>query len=243
MKLVKSLGVLLTVVTLAVSIPVKVYASSNSSIWIGDSRGVGLSQTVVTDDYEFIAKCGMSYSWFNYDAIPRLQSYLNSNPNRTVVINMGVNDCANICCGGNSTVNKYIEDINKLIKKYPSTHFYYLSTNPVDGDYPSSYSSTGYIDKDELNDIINEFNALMKNRCNATYIDCNSYLMEEGFSTFDGIHYTSETYQDIYNYTERYINLDYVRCYYELCKDRPQRFNKWGWVWCKPFCEWMSKSL
>ena len=41
----------------------------------------------------------------------------------------------------------------------------------------------------------------MKNELkNVTYLDSNSYLKRNGFSTVDGIHYTKDTYQKISNF-------------------------------------------
>lgn len=180
-------------------LPTKANASEITRIWIGDSRTVGLEQINTNPVDKFIAKGGMSYSWFNKEAIPELRNIINENS--IVFINMGVNDCANEAVGGGtSNVEKYIETINNLIKEYPKTRFIYISVNPVDGDYPSDYSETGYIDKDKLNDSINKFNRNIKENCNIEFIDTNTFLKQEGFSTIDGIHYNTETTETIYNY-------------------------------------------
>ena len=47
------------------------------------------------------------------------------------------------------SIHEYIKDINSLIEEYPNAKFYYLSINPVNGNYPSKYMPNGYIDKDE----------------------------------------------------------------------------------------------
>ena len=236
--------ILVLAVVLSVFVPVKtVQAKACKTVWVGDSRAVGLKKTVKTKSCKFIAKGGMSYRWFKETAIPKLKKTLKKNPDRDVVINMGVNDCANILVGGVETSGKYIKDINKLVKKYPDTRFYFLSVNPVDGNYPTSYNKKGYLSAKELNKKINKFNKTIKKKCKASYIDCSSHLKDKGFSTIDGIHYTAKTYQEIYDYTMEYIDSDYEVIYDELCEIRWERLNKWGWVWCKPFCKWLQESL
>ena len=40
------------------------------------------------------------------------------------------------------------------------------------------------------------------------YLDTNSYLQDDtGFQTVDEIHYTKETYKDIYNYIETELSI------------------------------------
>lgn len=178
---------------------VTAYASDSNRIWVGDSRSVGLSMNVKSND-KYIAKTGMGYDWFIKTALKELSKKLDKNPDQTVIINMGINDCTNYWLGGEDKVFKYVEKVNEFIEKYPDTKFYYLSVNPVNKNYPSKYSKTGYIDKDELNDIIIEFNDTIKSECNAVYLDSNTYLIENGFNTVDGIHYDKDTYVDIYDY-------------------------------------------
>jgi len=39
---------------------------------------------------------------------------------------------------------------------------------------------------------------------NIDYIDTYSYLIAEGFNTVDGLHYTADTYKNIYEYAMKY---------------------------------------
>lgn len=186
-------------------VPIKANASEKNRIWIGDSRTVALEQIINNPIDKFIAKGGMSLSWFENTAIPELKKNINNNS--IVFINMGVNDCANEAVGGNSSyTERYIELVNNLIIEYPNVEFYYISVNPVDGDYPSDYSETGYIDKNKLNNAINKFNENIKEKCNAKYIDTNTYLYKINFQTTDGIHYDSNITNKIYDYCLEEIN-------------------------------------
>ena len=67
---------------------------------------------------------------------------------------------------------------------------YFVSVNPTDGNY------------EYLNTNINNFNQSLKQGLisDIKYIDSNSHLKSVGFKTTDGLHYTNETYQEIYNY-------------------------------------------
>ena len=73
-----------------------------------------------------------------------------------------------------------------------------MLVNPVDEEQ-ETYS--GYHIK---NDDIDYFNQEIIDRLdeNVIVIDTNSYLNAIGFETQDGLHYTEETYENIYNYTK-----------------------------------------
>ena len=64
---------------------------------------------------------------------------------------------------------------------------YIVSVNPVE------YHK--YI----TNDMISSFNKEISMIPNTHYIDTYSCLMNGGFSTVDGLHYTKDTYKKIYN--------------------------------------------
>ena len=204
MKKITSMILALILLLTPLSVSAKEDTPEFNRIFIGDSRTVGISLAINTQYDTYIAKVGMSYNWFKTTALPALKKTLNKN-NNVVYINMGVNDCANATAGGTLHINDYIEDINNLIKEYPDTEFYYISVNPVDGNYPSSYAKGGYIDKDKLNNEIEEFNNQIKSSCNATYIDTSTYLKDTGFKTSDGIHFTSATNKEIYNYSINFV--------------------------------------
>ena len=61
----------------------------------------------------------------------------------------------------------------------------------------------------EINAEIDDFNEMLKNsEAINFYLDTNSYLQNDtGFQTADEIHYTKETYKDIYNYIETELSI------------------------------------
>lgn len=142
--------------------------------WVGDSRTVGLSRYVAIDN---VAKVGAGIGLFrnNYDQICQIR-------NKTVIINLGVND---LDSGAylrlyNSLPDEFLDN-NKVI---------FLSVNPCDCGY--SY----------LNSRIEAFNNAMRDGLDSriTFLDSYTYLMWNGYGTTDGLHYTSNTYIDIYNF-------------------------------------------
>lgn len=150
--------------------------------WVGDSRTVGLG-IVKGISSKCIAKVGEGYSWFISSAEATLKKKLKADPDATVVFNFGVNDINNI--------SKYISRYRKLMAAYPKAHFYFLSVNPIDSKYTAGYVS---------NSKIKAFNKKLKAAFPQNYIDTYTFLVNDGFSTVDGLHYTTSTYKLIYNY-------------------------------------------
>lgn len=150
-------------------------------VFVGDSRTVGMGNAIGGSDNAYIAKVGSGYSWFSSTAINQIMNY--AGPGTSLVINFGVNDLSN--------ASKYIELINSYIDEWEAAGItvYYASVNPV-----GSTTVT--------NDEIASFNATMKAGLDSrvNWIDSYSYLMSNGYSTSDGLHYTNSTYQAIYNY-------------------------------------------
>ena len=142
--------------------------------WVGDSRTVGLSKYVPID---CVAKVGAGISLFrnNYDQIFQIR-------NKTVIINLGVNDLDSAA---------YLRLYNGLPDEFlDNNKVLFLSVNPCDCGY--SY----------LNSKIDSFNNAMKDGLDSriTFLDSNSFLKWNGYGTTDGLHYTSTTYVDIYNF-------------------------------------------
>lgn len=142
--------------------------------WVGDSRTVGLSYSVAIDN---IAKVGAGIGLFrnNYDQICQIR-------NKTVIINLGVND---LDSGAylrlyNSLPDEFLDN-NKVIV---------MSVNPCSGGY--AY----------LNSRIEAFNNALRDGLDSriTFLDSYTYLVWNGYGTTDGLHYTANTYIDIYNF-------------------------------------------
>lgn len=157
-------------------------------IFVGDSRMVGMKMSRPSANTKYVAKVGEGYSWLKKTGGVTLQYYLKVNPRVKVVLALGVNDLGNI--------NSYISYYKSLIKKYPKTEFYILSVNPVEENAGKRYS--GYVKNSE----IRSFNKKLQKTFSSRYVDAFTYMWEKenGYETFDGLHYNPEVYQDLYEY-------------------------------------------
>ena len=164
---------------------------SGSYLIVGDSRTVGMNLAVSSSEVKFIGKVSMGYNWLNSTAGPQVRGYLAGNQKLKVVFAFGINDLGNI--------NSYISYYETLQKEFPSVKFYYMSVNPVNESLASAY---GYRVK---NAAIKTFNIKLKTAFGSRYINTYSYLTKNGFSTADGIHYVSSTYQKLYQYLMKKI--------------------------------------
>ena len=165
--------------------------NGGTTIFIGDSRTVGLCQSVSlsADENCDIAKSSMGYSWFVDTAIPELKKKLTSSSSDTVVITMGTNDL-----WSSSAPSNYASAYSDLLKSYPNLNLVIVSVNPIND---SLASSNGYQVTNQ--DVIN-FNTKLKAALpsGAKYCDVYSKIIND-YGTSDGIHYDSSTYQKIYN--------------------------------------------
>ncbi|MDO4475986.1 MAG: SGNH/GDSL hydrolase family protein, partial [Lachnospiraceae bacterium] len=156
---------------------------SRRAIFVGDSRTVGLWHAI--DDYGdeciYIGESGEGYDWFIETGLDRMEDAISDNPGVPVIFNLGVNDCENI--------SNYIAVYQDLIAAQPDTHFYIMSVNPVTEDSVNVPNS----------DVI-QFNEVMQDVFADRYIDTYRQMLEYGFVSPDGIHYSQATYRDIHNY-------------------------------------------
>jgi len=130
----------------------------------------------------WVGAVGKGRDWFvNYGSI-QADPYITAGTK--VVINLGVNDTRQ--------VDKYIEDMNKICQTWidRGASVYYLSVNPLD------YSK--YVN----NDNIVAFNSTLSAGLipDIKWIDSYSYLINNGYTTVDGIHYNHATSKAIYNF-------------------------------------------
>ena len=143
-------------------------------LFVGDSRTVGLDACV--SGISSKAKVGAKV-----DYLQSILSDVTKTRKKNVIFNFGVNDLGNI--------NKYITVYKSLPKDFiKNNNVIIMSVNPTDG---SKYGS--------WNTDIDKFNAKMKKNLpsGVKYLDTNSTLKKEGFSTRDGIHYKEVTYKRI----------------------------------------------
>ncbi len=150
-------------------------------IFVGDSRTVGMGQAVGSNNDIWSCKSSVGLNWMKSTGIPNVNSQITSGS--AVVILMGVNDLYQI--------NNYIEYMNSLASTVNGRggKLYFVSVNPTSKS------------KDYLNTDIDSFNAKMRQGMSSSikYIDTNSYLKANGFSSEDGLHYSANTYKSIYN--------------------------------------------
>ena len=157
-------------------------------ILIGDSRTVGMEQAVNHPEYIWSAKVAQGYQWMKDTGVPMIESQIQEKT--AVIIWMGVNDTYNI--------HKYISYFNEKaeIWQEKGADTYIVSVGPVE------YSQ--YLDNSE----IENFNQMLSdNLRTATYIDLYSEMRTNGYETVDGVHYTEDTYQEIFNILKERINL------------------------------------
>ena len=86
---------------------------------------------------------------------------------------------------------KYAAFINEEIKDLPkNVHISWASVNPTNGSY------------ERMTDRIERFNDSIRDDLvdSIGYIDSYTYLMENGYSSFDGLHYGKETNCKIHDY-------------------------------------------
>ena len=176
------------------------------TLWIGDFRLKQLQNIYAaaqqTAEYQYLVEDLAEYSWFATNAV--LQIPTMSLDKANVVVALGFNDCVYSCVWDTFNIEliakQYATVINDLIKEYPTFNFYVCSINPIDAGYPFAESATGVIQQKQLTDKIKLFNKTIKSDCTATYVDSNTYLMDTGFASRDGIRYNSDTCSILHNY-------------------------------------------
>lgn len=163
-------------------------SSESNVILVGDSRFRGMCDSVKLDsNTDCIAEVGKGYNWLiSSSVVSQLDELIKTNPSSYVVINLGVNDLGN--------VNSYAKYYNKLINSYSKIKLVVISVNPIEDDKASSY---GYSVKNEN---VTSFNSTIKSLINSNISYCDTYSkIKNNFETTDGIHYTTNTYNNIYN--------------------------------------------
>lgn len=168
-------------------------------IFIGDCRTSGLDKLYgdSKDVVYFISTEKADYSWFKDVAIPAAQAIMDKNvyTKYRIVINLGLFDCDN--------VDKYATLFKDLGSDKWSKHkLYIISLNPVDEAQmdASKIYSRNTIDTAK----IKEFNQLMSDNLvdaptNVKYVNTNGSIINNGFTTTDGINYVDKTLKYYYS--------------------------------------------
>lgn len=167
-------------------------------ILIGDSRFRGMCDSVTLDDNtNCVAEVGKGYNWLvSNSVVSQIDELIKANPNSYVVINLGVNDFNDY---GNAS--SYANYYNNLTGKYPDIKLIVVSVNPIDDGVASKY---GYTAK---NSGVVTFNNKIKPLLNSKISYCDTYSkIKSNFKTSDGIHYTADTYSNIYKEIKMCLN-------------------------------------
>ena len=180
--------------------PTQPPASDGVRVWMGDSRFVGIQKTVDTDPEkdEFISGWGQGYNWMVYTAFPAFDALVARKHVDMVFWSLGANDITNEPSDQNFAIaEKYIEQIKKLMEKYPDITFYLLSYGPVG---PEGMDPNNIPDCDAYNQALRIFTNYIFSHTDMKYIDQGEYIERTGFKVTDGCHYDAATNKRAYEY-------------------------------------------
>lgn len=165
-------------------------SKSPNVFMLGDSRFVGMKSYDSDDNHFYYAKVGEGYNYFK-KTWNTVKNYVTDGD--YVVINFGVNDLGNI--------DRYIELINQISTE-TNAKIIFMTVNPVD-EYTES--KHGYSVK---NSKIDDFNKRISQETNDNVyiVNTNSYLTKNGFQSPDGVHFSKETYINILEYLNSYLD-------------------------------------
>ena len=156
---------------------------SNSYLFIGDSRFVGMEKAISTDkQIAWIDKVGARHDfyWQNRDRIASMDK------NTVVVYELGVNDLNSNAC---------IHALDDLAS-FGFKKIYFLTTTPINEEktFANGYSVTN----NQIALFNNQVVSMLPNI--VQYIDTYRYLSNNGIETIDGLHYKNVTYQMWFNF-------------------------------------------
>ena len=162
-------------------------------IFVGDSRTVQMEIAVNYDPNvcSFVGESGMGYDWLASTGVFQAEGKLGPYDS-AIILNMGVNDLGN--------VKKYASLINRKAAEWKlrGAAVWYASVNPVNDGYPTV-----------SNEQIRQFNETLRSLLSEDirWIDTYSYLVNNGYTATDGLHYDKATYQSLYAYYLRQLGL------------------------------------
>ena len=187
--------------------------------FVGDSRTAGMNTALngkgqKPQAMKFIYRAGQGLQWFKSTGFSQLYTDVKSRPKtekKAVIINLGVNDLQST-----AAYVKYMKAVAQKLKAYNCT-MYYMSVNPLNTAMITRYRGQSQGAKTEAK--VQAFNKyIYSNLCygrNGTYNYINTWasLRKNGWissknntNTFDGLHYSNETYLRIYDYCMRVLN-------------------------------------
>lgn len=161
------------------------YKYDTGYIFMGDSRIYLMNEDCSINGVpNFFAVCcpGIGYDWMIETGLPKIRSIQSSHTeikSWVILSALGINDMENI--------NQYLRTYRSLAK---TTNLWLVSINPTEGRSEPQYN----------NICINAFNKRLQTVSGVTYINSHDYLVNKGYSTKDGVHYTELCNWDIYSY-------------------------------------------
>lgn len=167
-------------------------SDSHRYVFVGDSRYVAMSSMKGPND-TFICDNGVG----RYFLQEKMKEIVDAAcyDNSRIVIGLGVNDI--------TASDEYIEMLKDL-RSRTDVEIFYALVNPVD-DYWCNVN--GYNISNAQIDRFNEEMIDGLKDVDITIIDTNSHLKEIGYECSDGLHYTTDTYINIFQYLKVTLSL------------------------------------
>lgn len=157
-------------------------------IYVGDSRFNGMEMYLGKGGEFVIAKDSMGFHWLMHSAVYRIAEVKQTHPEITqwtIVSGLGVNDLHN--------ADHYIQAYRAF--EEAGDKVIAMSVNPSSGK------------RNPLNKEIDAFNKKLADS-GLDYLDMNSHLKDVGYLTVDGLHYRKDTYLEIWNELNHYIQAE-----------------------------------
>ena len=160
--------------------PPQPVAAPAGILFIGDSRCVQMQAAVGGGNSSWICENSKGYEWFSNKAVGQADACIGKGTK--VVICLGVNDTDNIY--------NYAALVNAKAAEWAGrgAKTYFVSVNPV--------TENPYRTEEE----VEAFNATLPGQLSGVkWIDTHSFLVNNGYTMVDGLHYDSNTYVAIFN--------------------------------------------
>ncbi len=151
----------------------------SSVLIIGDSRSVMMKNATGGGGCSWICKIGKGYKWFESTALPEADDMIGNGTR--VVITLGVNDIGN--------VNRYARLVNAKAAEWAERGAvtYFVSVNPV--------QNIASVTEDQVVFFNDTIRAQLEN---VRWIDTHSYLMNNGYTLTDGLHFDNATSKRVF---------------------------------------------
>lgn len=201
----------------AAAAAVTVQAGKKKTVLIGDSRTANLRQVrnhgklvydLLQQDGSILwdFKWGAKFVDLASNLIPRLElSGLDTIDSKTtIVVWMGYNDVVGT---PTATVNEYINYYNLMTALWVArgAKVYVMNVGPAGNWSAATKAQKKRYTSD--NKSIRTFNKKLKSglQSGAKYIDCYTFLVNNGYATTDGTHYSAATSKRIYNFVMKKV--------------------------------------